>query len=128
MTRAAAISALTRLSDGVRLDQRTQRPQPRSPARVDRRRAAAGDRPVLVQPHCGCQIGDVNAQPDPTPSYGLAPLRWVADEDLLYDPRSRRFTGRAVTSLASTCPSVARWPDRRWNSYGSLGCASAVLM
>ena len=90
MTTAAAISALTRLSDGVRLDQRHAAPRLGVPHEfIAAKRTAAGDRPVLVQPHCGCQTDDVNAQPNPTPSYALAPLRWVAEEDLLYDPRSR---------------------------------------
>jgi hypothetical protein len=35
------------------------------------------------------RLGDVNAQPNPTASYALAPLSWVAEEDLLYDPESR---------------------------------------
>jgi hypothetical protein len=50
------------------------------------------DRPFASpegRPQRGCQTGDVNAQPDRTASYALAPLRWVAEEDLLYEPRSR---------------------------------------
>ena len=34
-------------------------------------------------------LGGVNAQPNPIASYALAPLSWVAEEDLLYDPESR---------------------------------------
>lgn len=34
-------------------------------------------------------LGGVTAQPNPIASYALAPLSWVAEEDLLYDPESR---------------------------------------
>ena len=69
--------------------------------RSDRACTSADDPPALRL----SDLGEVNAGPDPTASYPLAPLRWVAEEDLLYDPRSRTLH-RPSCHVAHECQRV----------------------
>ena len=55
------------------------------------------------------RLGDVDAQLDRTADYALAPLRWAAEEDLLYDPWSRTLH-RPSCHVARECQPVRSVP------------------